>query len=111
MASVYKACGINETLYFNTSKEVMRHKFGGDEWPESIERCDAAGECNQLVDEIRQIEGQYYRVRLLLEELCSICPNDILAKGCGRRAAEFIEAHPLPPTTAADRDGGRSYGV
>lgn len=111
MATVYKACGLDETVYFNTSREVMRHKFGGDEIPESIERLDAAGECNQLVDEIRQIESQYYRVRMLLDELCGICPSDILAKGSGRRAAEFIAAHPMAPATAADREGERSYGV
>lgn len=111
MARVYQANSIYETVYFNTSKEAMRYRAGGDELPESIERLDAAEECNRLLKCIDDAEGDYNAARMILDELFDICSANVRCSSVGKRAADFIAAHPLPPATANDRDGGRSYGI
>lgn len=111
MARVYQVNSIDETVYFNTSKEAMRYRHGGDELPESVEPCDAAAECNRLLKCIDDTERDYNAARLLLDELFDICSANVRCSSVGHRAAEFMAKHPMAKATANDRDGGRSYGV
>lgn len=111
MSRVYEAASIYETVYFNTAKEAFRYRAGGDELPESIRRCDAAEECNRLMKLIDDTETMYDQSRLLLQELYEISPSSTCASSIGLRVGKFIESHPMAAATAADNDGGRSYGV
>lgn len=110
MSNVYRVGSMYGTVYFNTVREADRCKPGGEE-PESVERLDAAEECNRLTQDAEAAERTINGLRMLLEDLLGVCPDDVFETPSGQRARKFVEDNPLPPATGADRDGQRSYGV
>ena len=110
MSKVYRVAGVDSVEYFNTAKETNRCKPGGDE-PESVECFDAAAQCNLLDRTIDETERRLNRVRMLLAELIEVCPTAaVFSTRAGKNAFDYLQANPLPPATAGERDGGRSYG-
>lgn len=88
----------------------MRCKPGGEE-PEMVDKLDAAAECTRLNTLLDEQERKTHRIHHLLSELVDQFPDlPLLSRPTGRAAVKFLEDNPLPPATAADRDGGRSYG-
>lgn len=111
MSTVYRVGSHHATAYFNTAKDAARYKPGGEE-PESVDRLDAADECNDLLTRVEQSERLWNSARLLLEGLLDVCPSGVIhGTEAGRRASKFIADNPLPAADSSDRDGGRSYGV
>jgi hypothetical protein len=109
MSKVYRIGSMYGTEYVNTAKEANRCKPGGEE-PESVERLDAAEECARLAKDVEDAERSINAVQMLLEDLCGVCPPDVLeSTEAGKRASKFIKAHPLPPAGDGNRDGQRSY--
>lgn len=107
MGKVYLVTSLYGDEYFNTVREVNSHKPGGEE-PESVDRLDAAKECNRLLGYADDMELKFWQARSLLDEL--VYTADPNSSGVVDRVTAFLEANPLPPATAADRDGERSYG-
>ena len=111
MANVYRVSSIDETNYFNTSKEALRCKPYGDE-PEEFVRLDAAAECNRLNRMVDQMERSVANMRYLLQELIGVCdPETVAGTDIGRRVQKLIADNPPPPATASDRHSGGGYGV
>lgn len=111
MGKVFKVVSMHgDEVYVGTQKEADRHRFGGDELPEEVEKLDAAEECNRLQKEIDDCLRSIRALRNLLGDLVDMCPEEVLDTPSGQRAYRFIKANPLPPADSADRDGGRSYG-
>ncbi len=110
MSKVYRVGSVYGTTYFNTAKEADRDKPGGEE-PESVQRLDAAEECNRLAKDVDEADRTIWALRTLLEDLVHACPSDVLrTTEAGRRASKFIKDHPLPSADSCERDGGRSFG-
>lgn len=111
MAFVWRVGSYHGTEYFNTAREAGRCKPGCEE-PESFSRVDGAAECNRLEIYIENAERTSNRLRLMLRDLLGICPVETVhGTEAGRNALEYLAKNPLPPATAADRDGQRSYGT
>ncbi len=110
MRHVYRIGSMYGVEYANTAREADRCKPGGEE-PESVLRVDAAGECNRQERAIVEAERTICALRMLLEDLRNVCTVEVVhGTEAGRRANKFITDNPLPPATAGDRDGDRSYG-
>lgn len=111
MSKVYRVGSYYGTEYFGTVKAASSYKPGGEE-PESVDCVDAAEECMRLMKDVDDAERSIRGLRMLLEDLVDVCPNEITVKTlAGQRASKFCKDNPLPPADAADRDGGRSYGT
>ena len=111
MPNVYRVGSIYGTTYFNTAREADRHKPGGEE-PEEVIRLDAAGECNRLSRYLDVEEQMSERLRYLLYELAERCEPGILSgTDVGRQVQKMMRERPIATATAAERDGGRSYGI
>ena len=112
MNRIYRVGSVHGTVYCGTKKEVRTTKLGGEE-PDSIEAVDAAHECNWLLDDIEAKEKEILQLRRIVAGLISEsggCPSCESSEAY-REAFAYMKLHPLPPATASDRDGGRSYGV
>ena len=107
MSKVYRVGSIHGTVYLNTAKEVDKCKPGCEE-PESVDCVDAAEECNRLLKSEYDSEKALAHVRLLLLDLLNGCS---IGTPAHQRAMQYFEENPFPPSNAADRDGGRSYGL
>jgi hypothetical protein len=107
MAKVYRVGSYHGTEYVSTLRDADRTKPGGEE-PESVERVDAATECNALIESFDEEERRGNVARRLLEEVFDsrIVTQKLLAK-----IDAYFAANPMPPADAADRDGQRSYGI
>lgn len=110
MSNVYRVGSMYGTNYFNTAKEAVRCKPCGEE-PESVERLDAAEECTRLHKSCNDMESDAVTLRRLLRCLTDVCSDDVLATDDGKAALAYLAKNPAPPADAANRDGGRSYGV
>ncbi len=110
MSKVYLVDSLYETVYFNTVKEAGRYKPGNEE-PESVERLDAAEECNRLLRDVDDGARTIRALRMLLEDLVNVGhSSDLQGTQAWKRVVKFVEENPLPPADSADRDGQRSYG-
>lgn len=111
MSFGYRVAGIDDVQYFGTRREAERYKPGGEE-PESVDRVDAAAECNRLERYVEEAERIRAVFRVVLEALLELCPTEIVyGTDTGKRAVKLLAEYPLPVATSADRDGGRSYGT
>lgn len=110
MSKVYRVGSLYGTTYHNTAREAARKKPGGEE-PESVDRLDAAAECDRLHALAGEWESLFGEARVILIDLVDALGSDARLLEPGRRAAAFVASHPLPPATAGDRDGQRSYGI
>lgn len=111
MSNIYRVDSLYGIEYFGTSKEADRSRPYGEQ-PESVQRLNAADECNRLREEADDIERDMNTARLLLAELLDVCPNEIIEQtAAGRNASKFIDEHPMTAATCAERDGDRSYGI
>jgi hypothetical protein len=62
--------------------------------------------------EIDAVEVYARKMRLLLEDLSELNPRtDPRETNAWRRVLKFVADNPMPPATAGDRDGQRSYGT
>lgn len=110
MPFVYRVASLDEVHYFGTRREAERCK-PYDEEPESLDRVDAAGECNRLNRMVDDAESRLARVRYMLAELLEAChPDTVADTRAGQEALRYITANPLPPADSAERDGGRGEG-
>lgn len=108
---VYRVGSVHGSKYVNTSREAGQCRPGGEE-PEIVDALDAAAECERLAKDVDDAERTIDGLRMLLADLVDVCPLDVIqTTEAGKRAARFIEKNPLPPATAAERDGCRGYGV
>lgn len=109
MSHVHRINGYDRDTYAATrrnAESILRN--GG---AESIDCVDAADECNRLARECDRLEAELDRVRYILSQLVDeLHPAFVAEYSAARTAAEYVKAHPPAPATAADRDGGRSYG-
>lgn len=108
MGRVYLVNSLHgDVQYTNTSREASRAFPDGYE---SLSMLDGAAECNRLAAEVEEAEDRTRKLRLFLEDLVNITPGKVEDSDVWQRVLEFCEKNPLPPATAADRDGERSYG-
>lgn len=106
MVHVYHIGSIYGDGYVSTLREVKRARPGG-ELPDSFSRVDAVAECNKFLRVVDDLEKEANAARLLLQKVADA--RDVSVELLSEIDIYFA-ANPMPPATAADRDGQRSYG-